>query len=450
MRVGKRWVSGLTVISLASVMALAGCSSGGGSGTAKSDKADPAKPAATDTEKKTDTKPVNLKIMWWGPDARHQATLKALELYSQQNPNVKFTPEYLAWDGFWTKLTTLAASKSMTDVLQMDGAYIQDYAKRGLLEDLSSVDLKGIVDPKIIENSKINGKLYGIPLSHNGTGFAYNKVDLEAAGIKLPAKDWSWDDFFAFAKEARAKLPKEKYGISDSSDIWDWYQFYQTSYGKGPMMVDGTKFYLDKDLWFKFQQTYEQFRKDNVVPPAQVQAAFKENDPKGDPMASGTVMIRGATVGSVSVLESLMPGKVAIVNNPIGPSGGGWAQSTIYLSISTTSKYKDEAKNFVKWFITDKEAGKVLGTTRGIPINEQIYKEIEPTLKKADTIGKDLLDVALGKALPFYPAPPGWEDFIKTYTSEMDNVMFKKETLEQAYDKISAKGKETEAKLSKK
>lgn len=432
MRKGKAWASGFTVISLASVMALSGCSSGADSG------------------KQSEAKQANLRIMWWGPDARHQATLKSLELYSQQNPNIKFTPEYLDWDGYWTKLTTLAASKSMTDVLQMDGAYIQDYAKRGLLEDLSDVDLKGVVDPKILENSKINGKLYGIPLSHNGSGFAYNKTELEAAGITLPKKDWTWDDYFAFAKEARAKLPKDKYGITDGSSVWDWYQFYQTSYGKGPIMVDGTKFNLDKDLWFKFMRTYEQFRKDNVVPSAQVGAAFKENDPKADPMASGTVMTRGATVGSVSVLETLLPGKVAVVNNPVGPSGGGWAQSTIYLSVSTTSKNKAEAKKFVKWFITDKDAGKVLGTTRGIPINEQIYKEIEPTLQKADKIGKDLLDAAIGKALPFYPAPPGWEDFVKTYSSEMEAVTFNKKTLEQAYDQISTKGKETEAKLSKK
>ncbi|WP_231571199.1 hypothetical protein [Gordoniibacillus kamchatkensis] len=167
-------------------------------------------------------------------------------------------------------------------------------------------------------------------------------------------------------------------------------------------------------------------------------------------MASGTVMTTGKTVGSVSVLEQLLPGKVAVVNNPVGPSGGGWAQATIFLSVSTTSKYKDEAKRFIKWFITDKEAGKVLGTTRGIPINDEIYKELEPNLQPTDKIGKALLDVALGKALPFYPAPPGWEDFVKTYTSEMDAVRFNKETLDQAYEKIVAKGKETEAKLSKK
>ncbi|MDF2958904.1 MAG: ABC-type sugar transport system, periplasmic component, partial [Paenibacillus sp.] len=31
----------------------------------------------------------NLSIMWWGPDARHQATLKALDIYTKQRPEIK-------------------------------------------------------------------------------------------------------------------------------------------------------------------------------------------------------------------------------------------------------------------------------------------------------------------------------------------------------------------------
>jgi multiple sugar transport system substrate-binding protein len=440
----KRHFKWAAVVGMAALLLLSACSAGG------------SKPAARGTSQGGDAggsksdKAAQLRIMWWGPDARHKATLQVLDMYTKMNPQISFAPEYTDWNGFWTKMTTLAASKSIPDVLQMDGAYIQDYAKRGLLEDLSDVDLEGVVDAKIIDNSKMNGKLYGIPLSHNGSGIVFNKTDLEAAGVKLPVKNWSWDDYFAFANEVRAKMPKEKYGITDGSNVWDWYQFYQTSYGKGPMMMDGSKFNLDKELWFKFQQTYEQFRKDGVVPPAQVQAAFKENDPKGDSMASGTVLSRPATVASVSVLETLLPGKVAVVNNPIGPSGGGWAQSTIYLSISKNSKHINESKKFAKWFITDKEAGKALGTTRGIPINADIFKEVQPSLSKADMLGKEMLDVAVDKALPFYPAPPGWEDFVKTYSSDMEAVMFGKETLQHAYDKIVAKGKETEAKLSKK
>ncbi|MBD0383601.1 ABC transporter substrate-binding protein [Paenibacillus sedimenti] len=441
------WFKSLSVTMIAAAVGLTGCSSGK---QAEQAVVTPQASSSAATTAPASGKAAKLKIMWWGTQARHDATLKALELYTQQVPNVTFTPEYTAWDGFWEKLPTLAASNSIPDVLQMDAAYIQSYVKRGQLADLSDMDLNGIVDPKILENVKINGKLYGVPLSLNGQGMVYNKPELEAAGIKLPFNNWTYDDFFAFAKEARAKLPKDKYPIDDLTNIWDWYQYYQTAQGKGPIFQDGTKFNLDKDTWFQFQNIYAQFRKDGVVPSAEMQLSFKENDPKLDSLAAGKVMMRGASVGSVGAVESLLPGKLVVNSNPIGPKGGGWAQSTIFLSVGANSSNKDQAKQFIKWFVSNQEAGKVLGTTRGIPINETIFKSIEPTLSKGDLFGKQMLNAAKEKALPFYPAPPGSEDFVKTYKTEMEAVMFGKQTLEQAYTTITEKGKDAEAKLNKK
>ena len=426
---------GILAAMLAAATVMSGCSAGSSSSSSTSGSSD------------TKAKSAKLKIMWWGAQDRHDATLKALDLYTKNNPEITFTPEYLSWDGYWSKLTVLAASKSMPDVLQMDAAYIQDYVQKKQLADLSKVSLKGIVDQKIIENTKIQGKTYGIPLGLNGQGYAYNKVDLAAAGITLPKAGWSWDDYFAFAEEGRSKLPKGKYAIGDYTNIWDSYQYYQTSYGKGPMFKDGTKFNLDKDLWFTYQKKYEDYRKRGVVPSASESLSYKENDAKGDPMASGAVMTRGATVGSVSALASLMPGKVAVVNSPNGPSGGGWVQSTIFLCAGNNSENIPQVSKFVTWFISDTEAGKILGTTRGIPVSNEVYKTVEPNLPAGQLLGKQLLDVALPKALPFYPAPPGWSDFVAAYKAEMEAVMFGKDTIEKAYDKIVKLGKETEANL---
>lgn len=440
MKKGKRWSKSLLVTFIAVAVTLTGCSS-----------EKPEKEAGqAGQEGKSSTKSAKLKMMWWGSDARHEATLKALDLYTTQVPDVTFSPEYTAWDGYWEKMPTLAASNSIPDVLQMDAAYIQSYVKRGQLADLSDIDLTGIVDPKILENSKIDGKLYGVPLSFNAQGLVYNKTELEAAGVKLPFNNWTYDDFFAFAKEAREKLPKDKYPIDDFSNVWEWYQYYQTAQGKGPIFQDGTKFNLDKDTWFEFQNIYAQFRKDGVVPKADLQLSFKENDPMLDSMATGKVMLRGASVGSASAIFALIPDKLVVNSNPIGPKGGGWAQSTIFLSVGENSKNKEQAKEFIKWFISNPEAGKTLGMTRGIPINEEVFKNIESTLNEGEVFGKELLDVAKEKALPFYPAPAGSEDFVKTYKTEMEAVMFEKQTLEGAFDIISEKGRDAEAKLNKK
>ncbi|RAP77199.1 ABC transporter substrate-binding protein [Paenibacillus montanisoli] len=440
----KRGSASLLLLSLALTLGMTACSSGGGNSNTSGNNAAGNEAGANNEPAKTEA--TTLSIMWWGPDARHEATKNALSIYTKQNANVTFKPEFMAWDAYWQKLPTLAASKSITDVLQMDAAFITEYVSRGQLEDLSDIDLSGIVDPKVIENLKIDGKLYGIPLSQNAQGIAYNKEELEKYGIALPKQNWTYDEFFQWARDAHAKLPEGKYPIGDSIG-WDSFNFYQTSMGKDPVMAEeGKKFTLDKDLFMTYYKTYEEFRKAKIVPPAEQAAAFLENDPQADPMASGVLLTRGATTGSVSALEQLMPGKVGVVNMPIGPSGGGWAQSTIFLSVSANSKHKDEAKKFVQWFISDKEAGKALGLTRGIPINPEIYKELEPTLEPKDKLGKEIYDLSVEKALPFYSAAAGFTEWVDTYKKEMEAVTYGQQSIEDAYEKINKMGMDLAAK----
>lgn len=431
------------IILLAIVLVLAACSGGDSGGTGGTSGGGTSQSGGSGSGGAGE---ITLGITWWGPDARHEATMKAIEIYTQQNPNVKFKPEYMAWDAFWQKLPTLAASRSVPDVLQMDAAYINEYVANGTLEDLTDIDLSGIVDPNVIENLKIDGKLYGIPLSQNAQGIAFNKAELEAAGAPLPKVNWTWDDYFNWGREVKALLPDGKYGISDTSNLWDWYNWFQTGNGEKPLMSDnGKTFTLNRELFIKYHSTLKQLRDEGIVPPPDQQLAFLENDPTADPMASGVVMTRGATTGSVAALEEMMPGKVDVVNVPIGSAGGGWAQSTIFLSVSSNSAHKEEAKKFVKWFITDKEAGRALGLTRGVPINPEIYAELEPTLEQKDKLGKKIYDVSVEKALPFYSIAAGYTEWVDTYKATMEAVMFDQLSIEEAYERLNALGNEIAA-----
>ena len=421
----------------AGMLLLASCSSGDG-GSAMSGEVRGSAAGLPDADM---DRQVELGFIWWGPTERHTATLAALEAYTARYPNVTFKPEYMEWEAYWKKLPTLAASKTVPDVLQMDAAYIRDYVSRGIMADLSDIDLTGIVPDEILENVRIDGKLYGIPLSHNAQGIAYNRAELEAAGIPLPKQGWTWEEYFEWAREAKKKLPPDRYPIGDSAGAWDWFQWYQASYGGGAIMSpDGKTFRLDRELFFKYHTILSELRRDHVVPPADVTLTFLENDPLADQLTSGKVMTRGATVGSVAILEQFMPGKVDVVNVPIGPSGGGWAQPTIFLGVYADSKEIAHAKRFIKWFISDREAGRTLGLTRGIPIYEEIYKELEPNLEPKDRLGKVLADIAAEYAMPFHAAGAGFTEWVDAYKLTMEAVMFGQKTLEDAYNELNALG----------
>jgi multiple sugar transport system substrate-binding protein len=54
------------------------------------------------------TKPVELRVAWWGSQDRHNRTIKAIELFQKKYPHIKVTYEFAGWGDYWTKMTTRA------------------------------------------------------------------------------------------------------------------------------------------------------------------------------------------------------------------------------------------------------------------------------------------------------------------------------------------------------
>jgi len=74
--------------------------------------------ASGQAEPVASTGPVTLKILWWGGQARHDKTLKVLDLHQAAHPNVSFEPTYIAWTEYWDKLAALAAAEDLPDIYQ--------------------------------------------------------------------------------------------------------------------------------------------------------------------------------------------------------------------------------------------------------------------------------------------------------------------------------------------
>ena len=111
---------------------LAGCS-GGASSDAKPEGN--AKTEAAGTEAESGEK--NLTVAWWGNQVRNERTQAALDKYAELNPGVALDGQFSEWGDYWNKLATSSAGNSLPDVIQMDYAYLDQYAKNNLLLDLT-------------------------------------------------------------------------------------------------------------------------------------------------------------------------------------------------------------------------------------------------------------------------------------------------------------------------
>ncbi|UJF33875.1 ABC transporter substrate-binding protein [Paenibacillus hexagrammi] len=425
-----KWKRSLNVIIAAALAgSLAACSSGGAAPKSGSEASPSA--AATGSE------PVKLRIMWWGSQERHEATLAALKLYSEKNPNVTFEPEYSGMDGYLDKLSTQAAANNAPDVIQLDPGWVSDWAGRNQLAQLDPTVDVSKVDPKVLKGGQSGGKQYAVPLGSVAYGMIYDKAAMEKVGMSTPQNGWSWDDFFAMAKATKGKLPSGQYFTKDYAGDYFAYTAYQYSKGKGMVMTDDGKFNIDQATFLEWTKNFEELRKDGIVPPADVNTSDKEFDPTMDLMVNGKIMLRLSFSNNYGAWDSLKKGAYALVTMPRSTEAGGWLKPSMYFAVSANSKKAEEAKKFVNWFLNDPEAGKILKTVRGLPVNKDIASSLESTMSETDKVGLALLHETEKDGQTWSPGPKGWTNFIdKDWPLVRDQLSFGKTTPEQAFEAL--------------
>ncbi|WP_276358105.1 ABC transporter substrate-binding protein [Cohnella caldifontis] len=429
----RKWM-GLAALSL--VLAITACGGKSSKDSAENPDSPGASPAAGSS--------VKLGITWAGSQVRHDATLAALDLYSKKNPGVTFEPTYMGFDTYFTKLATLSAARSLPDIMQIDTGNLMDYALRDQLADLSEgIDTSNIND-KLMSAGMVNGKLYGIPLGANAMTFMYNKTAFDKLGIQVPEQGFTWDELLKAAKEVQPKLEKGKYFMADLSMATgttesDKYEIYQLAKGKGFIHTPDGKFNIDRDTYLEFNKLFSDLRKEGVVPPANVTAGHKQYDPQLDLFMNGTILVQRDYSAGFPTFEGVHPGQYAMMPVPSAANPGGFMLPSQFFTVSKESKYLDEDKKFIEWFVNDKEAGQTLKLARGVPVSKPVLDDLAPSLDASAKAQIDIIDRIAPTANPFTSRPKGFGTWTDEWTRISQAVAFDKMAPEKAYDELKKK-----------
>lgn len=368
---------------------------------------------------------VILRIAWWGSDKRHEYTQQVIDLYKKKEPNVKIDVEYASFDDYWKKLAPLVAANQLPDIVQMDISYISQYAKNGQLEDMTPYLNKtiqvGDVAESVLQTGVIEGKQFGIPTGVNVLGYQYDPALLGQTGIEIP-DNWTWDQYLELTKKTSAS--NLYFDGSMAADVF--FHYYLRTKGLSLYKPEGNALgYDDDQLFVEFFGGLADSIKNGGAPSPEI-----TNQTKG--ILEESQIVKGKQIGEWQWSNQYVALQ-QVVNRPMvlapmfGPNmeKGIYMQPTMYWSVASRSKAKEEATKFIDFWVNDPEANKLIKGERGVPISSKIKEVVAPELSEATKQVFDFVAEMELKASPMSPPPPaGSPEVISTLADYVEQINF--------------------------
>jgi multiple sugar transport system substrate-binding protein len=319
-----------------------------------------------------------IRFSWWGNESRNNATMEAIRLYESQHPEVRIIPEYGTVDGYSTKMLAQIAAGNAPDIFTMSPEDMPRYVEIGGVADLTGLIDVSSHNPMIVEACSLNGKMYGVNLSLNANVIYYNKTQADELGIVMPTGDYTWDDLVAVLAEVYQKSGGKTYGMVDIRMVKAMETFIpswnMTHAGKEPPFPwTNTEFLMKAEDVEAYMDYFNKVPRGVLLPPDETSTISSQIDA---PISTRKTFLEFNYTGTFGMVQSQTKDDLEMIPYPNNHKSNGAAVSArpgLVESIFAGSKNKELAINFLEWFATDPEAGKILKTVRGVlPSSRQV------------------------------------------------------------------------------
>jgi multiple sugar transport system substrate-binding protein len=354
-----------------------------------------AQPAGTSAPAAQSGGPVKLSMIGLAGHPSWLATKEMVKAYKEKAPNVEFALSEFDLPQINDKVNLdFQAKKGEYDIVWMNSAQTVGYwSEANIVVPLDDMVSKSYDLDDFLKLARgigtMKDKLYGIAIMIEDRMFVYRKDLLEGAGLQVPT---TVDEMIAAAEKLNDPS-KNQFGFSQrnrsgSSAAFDWTGWL---YGYG-----GTVF--DKDYQTQLKTPEAKAALDAFL------AINKLSSPASN-RSYGEIVKElqtgvAAMANDVTIItplledpkESQFAGKFGYAVAPAGPKGPRPETSAHLLAISSLSKQREPAWQFIEW-MTSKENNKPWIFAGGAAFRESMYKDPEITAKYPQyTLYKDILD----------------------------------------------------------
>lgn len=331
----------------------------------------------------------SIRHFWWGNPTRDARTFEVIDLFKAAHPQINVSGEAIGWGDYWTKMATQTAGGNMSDVIQMDHGFINEYVSRGALLPLDEYIGNGLqldhYDDGANDVGTINGGLYGISIGSTSQAIPYNTRVFEEAGIEFDPLNWTTEDFAAICARITEHTGGAVTGSEDLSLYIENFEVWVRQAGHEMYGEDG-KLSVPAEVVQSYWEFWADLRAAGVIegPDATVQLD-KGMSELG--IVRGTSAMTFRYANQVGAVQSLMndPVAPAMVPHRAGMAHGHFVLPSMFLSMTRDAKDKEAAIAYINHWITSPEAIVALGLDRGIPPSETGREVLAPHMSDVDS-----------------------------------------------------------------
>jgi multiple sugar transport system substrate-binding protein len=381
--------------------------------------------------------PVTLEFaQWWAPELPEGAFQELMTQFESQNPNIKVKLLSAPYASTKQQLVSGAASKTLPDVVGLDGAWVNDFAKQGGITDLSALMAEAKYDEsQLASQVKVDGKTYMIPVVNFVYPLFVNKDLSSKAGVQAVPTNRS--EFLDAAKKVSAlggnvkgwALPLDTAvpnGIQNDVMSWLWAS-------GGSMLTPDGKPNLTSPPVKSTVEYVKSLNDADVIAPGSL--TMKEQD-KVEKFTVEQVGMMIDSLAHVSLIKKNNPdlnftvAPIPAEDSYTGKRGLPYASWGIGIADST--EHKAEAFKLVE-FLMSQEANSQLSTlANGFPGNntaEPDFSKSDPLFKTAFSIYKE------GYPANEFVGLPKSEELMRTFDENLQLVLTGKQSVDDALNK---------------
>jgi multiple sugar transport system substrate-binding protein len=380
--------------------------------------------------------PVTLEFaQWWAPELPAGSFDKLISDFTSQNPNIKVKLLSAPYASTKQQLVSGAASRTLPDVVGLDGAWVNDFAKQGALADLSALMSQAKYDPsQLASQIQLKGKTYMIPVVNFVYPLFVNKDLLTKAGVaKAPS---TRTEFLDAAKKISAlgnnakgwALPLDTAvpnGIQNDVMSWLWAS-------GGSMLQDGKPNLTSPPV--KSAVDYVKSLNDaSVIAPGSL--TMKEQD-KVEKFTTGQVGMMIDSLAHITLIKKNNPklnftvAAIPAEDSYTGKRGIPYASWGV--GVAESSKHKAEAFKLVQFLMSQQTNAQLSTLANGFPGN----KTSEPDFSNSDPLFKAAFDIyKAGYPANEFVGLPKSEELMRTFDEQLQLALTGKQTVDDSLSK---------------